>query len=665
MERYIHDSLATGIIRPSSSPAGAGFFFVEKKDGSLRPCIDYRGLNDITVKNPLPLMSSAFELLQGATIFTKLDLRSAYHLVRIREGDEWKTAFNTHAGHFEYLVMPFKLPSGLPGTRQRRAQRHGRSAQTAFENLKSRFISAPILTTPDPSRQFIVEVDASEVGIGAVLSQRSPSDERIHPCAFFSHRLTPTERNYDIGNRELLAVKLALEEWRHWLEGAGFPFIVWTDHKNLEYIRTAKRMNSRQARWSLFFGRFRFTISYRPGSKNGKPDALSRIFEAKASPAPPLWLFCTPNGWWWRRSSGGVESRVRTALGDATVPAGCPESLLFVPESVQTSVLQWGHSSSLACHPGATRTHRLIKQRFWWPSMARDARRFVSACPICAAGKGSNRPPAGLLQPLSVPSRPWSHIAMDFVTGLPPSNGKTVVLTVVDRFSKATHFIPLPKLPSARETATIVLDHVFCIHGLPVDVVSDRGPQFVSRFWTEFCRQLGATASLSFGYHPQTNGQAERANQDLESVLRCVASAEPSSWSSRLTMVEYAHNSLPVSSTGLSPFQCCLGYQPPLFPSQESDAVVPSTHAFVQRCLRTWRIAREALTRTGERNKALADRHCIKPPPYVCGQKVWLSSKDINVRLPSRKLGPKFVGPFIITKVLSPVTVRLKLTPPV
>ncbi len=111
MERYIHDSQVAGIIRPSSSPAGAGFFFVGKKDGSLRPCIDYRGLNDITVKNryPLPLMSSAFELLQGAAIFTKLDLRNAYHLVRIREGDEWKTAFNTPTGHFEYLVMPFGL----------------------------------------------------------------------------------------------------------------------------------------------------------------------------------------------------------------------------------------------------------------------------------------------------------------------------------------------------------------------------------------------------------------------------------------------------------------------------------------------------------------------------------------------------------------------------
>ncbi|XP_077103054.1 uncharacterized protein LOC143754001 [Siphateles boraxobius] len=114
------------------------------------------------------------------------------------------------------------------------------AAEAAFAKLKGCFVSAPILITPDPSRQFMVEVDASEVGVGAVLSQRSPSDDKMHPCAFLSHRLSPAERNYDIGNRELLAVKLALEEWRHWLEGSGVPFIVWTDHKNLEYIRTAK-----------------------------------------------------------------------------------------------------------------------------------------------------------------------------------------------------------------------------------------------------------------------------------------------------------------------------------------------------------------------------------------------------------------------------------------
>ncbi len=327
MEEYINNSLAAGIIRPSSSPLGAGFFFVGKKDGTLRPCIDFRGLNDITVKNKysLPLMNSAFEFLQGATVFSKLDLRNAYHLVRIREGDEWKTAFNTPLGHFEYLVMPFGLSNSpaifqclindvlrdmlgrfvfvylddilifsqsqaehvqhvrqvlhwllenrlfvkaekcefhastvtflghiiargqvrmdpekvravldwpRPDTRKqlqrflgfanfyrRFIRNYSRTAapltaltsparpfhwsseaEGAFLDLKKRFTSAPILINPDSSRQFVVEVDASDVGVGAVLSQRSPEDNKLHPCAFLSHRLSPTERNYDAGN---------------------------------------------------------------------------------------------------------------------------------------------------------------------------------------------------------------------------------------------------------------------------------------------------------------------------------------------------------------------------------------------------------------------------------------------------------------------------------
>ncbi len=318
MEKYISDSVAAKLIRPSS-PAGAGLFFVEKKDGSLHPCIDYRGLNSITVKYTyhLPLMSSAFERLQGASLFTKLDLRNAYHLVRIREGDEWNTAFNTPRGHFEYQVMLFglsnapavfqalvnnvlrdmvdqfiyvylddiltfsyslqdhvqhvrrvlqrllenglfvkaekcvfhaqsvpflgyiissegvrmdpekiqavvdwptpdsrkalqrflgfanfyrrficnysQLAAPLTGlTSTKTTFRWSEAADAALSNLKSRFVSAPILIAPDPSRQFVVEVDASEVGVGTVLSQRSSSDEKIHPCAFFFSSFVPS-----------------------------------------------------------------------------------------------------------------------------------------------------------------------------------------------------------------------------------------------------------------------------------------------------------------------------------------------------------------------------------------------------------------------------------------------------------------------------------------
>lgn len=658
MEIYIKDSLTAGIIRPSSSPVGAGFFFVSKKDKSLRPCIDYRGLNDITVKNkyPLPLISSAFEPLQGATIFTKLDLRNAYHLVRIKQGDEWKTAFNTPLGHFEYLVMPFGL-TNAPAVFQalvndvlrdflnrfvfvylddilifsrelsehrhhvrlvlqrvlenklfvkaEKCEFHARSvsflgfiiksgqieadpakiqavtewptpsnkkqlqrflgfanfyrrfirdysrvaspltkltsakhpfqwtaeAEKAFGKLKGLFTTAPVLVQPDPSKQFIVEVDASDVGVGAVLSQRSGSDHRLHPCAFFSRRLSPAEHNYDVGNRELLAIKLALEEWRHWLEGAELPFVVWTDHKNLAYIQSAKRLNSRQARWALFFGRFQFTITYRPGSKNVKPDSLSRQFDLSEISVPDTILptSCILGALSWQ-----VESNVKKAQEAEPDPGGGPPNRLYVPTTARSEVLQWSHSSPLACHPGTSRTLSSLRRHFWWPTMDADARSFVSACAVCAQNKSSHSPPSGLLRPLPLASRPWSHIAIDFVSGLPPSSGQTVILTIVDRFSKAAHFLALPKLPSARETADLMVQHVFRLHGIPNDIVSDRGPQFVSQLWKSFCQSLGTSVSLSSGFHPQTNGQTERANQDLEAALRCVASRNPTSWSSYL-----------------------------------------------------------------------------------------------------------------------------------
>lgn len=144
-------------------------------------------------------------------------------------------------------------------------------------------------------------------------------------------------------------------------------------------------------------------------------------------------------------------------------------------------------------------------------------------------------------------------------------------------------------------------------------------------------------------------------------MLRCLASHNPSSWSQQLTWAEYAHNSLPVSSTGLSPFMCCLGYQPPLFPSQGSEAAVPSVQAYIDRCRRTWTRAREALLRARGRTKAAADRHRRQAPRYVCGQRVWLSTKDLPLKVSAGKLAPKFIGPYPISKIMSPVTVRLRL----
>lgn len=148
------------------------------------------------------------------------------------------------------------------------------AAQAVFDQLKTVFTSAPILQHPDPVSPYVLEVDASENAVGAILSQRRGTKSLLHSIAFFLRKLSPTEKNYDVGDRELLAIKTVLEEWRYLLEGAAHPILIFTDHKNLECLR----LRPRQARWALFFSRFSFHITFRPGSKNGKPDALSRMY---------------------------------------------------------------------------------------------------------------------------------------------------------------------------------------------------------------------------------------------------------------------------------------------------------------------------------------------------------------------------------------------------
>ncbi|KAK3535520.1 hypothetical protein QTP70_016934 [Hemibagrus guttatus] len=575
MEDYIEGALAAGHIRPSTSPAAAGFFFIEKKDGGLRPCINYRGLNAITVRYPypLPLVPAALEQLCGAWVFTKLDLRSAYNLVRIQEGDERKTAFHMTHGHYEYCVMPFGL-TNTPAVFQAlinevfrdllgrgviayiddilvystsmedhvrqvrevlaRLQRHhlfvklekcdfhrttvaflgyvisprgvemdtnkvravsewpapatikelqwflgfanfyrrfitsyssvaapltsllrGKpkklnwtdQARAAFQRLNDCFTTAPILCHPDPDRPFVVEVDTSSSGLGAVLSQRHGDPGKVHPCAFYSRKHTTAEIKYDVGNRELLAIKAALEEWRHWLEGARHPFQVLTDHRNLEYLRGAKRLNPRQARWALFFTRFQFTVSYRPGSKNGKVDALSQQSEGAGDLRQPEFILPAT------ALLAPVLGEIRRTHSEEPPPADCPPRRLFVPLQFRPQVMRWVHKAPSSGHPGTRRSAQLVSRRFWWPSLGFDVEDFVRQCATCAQAWTSRQRPEGLLEPLPVPRRPWSHLSVDFLTDLPDSGGFMAIMVVVDRFSKGCKLVPLKGLPTALQTA--------------------------------------------------------------------------------------------------------------------------------------------------------------------------------------------------------------------
>ncbi|KAK3557959.1 hypothetical protein QTP86_004642 [Hemibagrus guttatus] len=734
MEDYIEGALAAGHIRPSTSPGARGFFFVKKKDGGLRPCIDYRGLNAITVRYPypLPLVPTALEQLRGARVFTKLDLRSAYNLVRIREGDEWKTAFHTTHGHYEYCVMPFGLTNALAvfqalingvfrdllgrvvityiddflvystsmedHVRQvrevlARLQRHhlfvklekcefhqttvtflgyiishrgvemdinrvwavtewlapskirelqrflsftnfyrrfirnyssvaapltsllrGKpkrlnwtdQARTAFQRLKNSFTTAPILCHPDPDRPFVVELDASSSGLGAVLSQRHGNPGRVHPCAFYSRKLTTAEVNYDVGNRELLAIKAALEEWRHWLEGARHPFQVLTDHRNLEYLRGAKCLNPRQARWALFFTRFQFTVSYRPGSKNGKADALSRQSEGAGDPRQPdLILPATallaPVRW-------DLMGDIRRAHAEEPPPADCPPRRLFVPPQFQPQVMRWVHEAPSSGHPGTRRFAQLVSHRFWWLFLGSDVEDFIQQCATCAQARTSRQRPEGLLDSLPVPRRPWSHLSVDFLTDLPDSGGfMGIMLVVVVLFSKGSKLVPLKGLPTAMQMADAMFCHVFRNFGLTEDIVSDQGPQFTSRVWRALCARLDIGVSLSSSHHPQSNGQVEHLNQEIGRFLRSYCSREQHRWSKFLPWAEYAHNSLTHSSTGLTSFQCVLGYQPPLFPCSGEPSSVLAVEEWYRLSQEVWERAHVRLQRAVRRQRIQAD----------------------------------------------------------
>ncbi|KAK3573009.1 hypothetical protein QTP86_012258 [Hemibagrus guttatus] len=211
------------------------------------------------------------------------------------------------------------------------------------------------------------------------------------------------------------------------------------------------------------------------------------------------------------------------------------------------------------------------------------------------------------------------------------------------------------------QTADAMFQHVFRNFGLPEDIVSDRGPQFTSRVWGALCGCLGIGVSLSSGYHPQSNGQAERLNQEIGRFLRSYCSREQHRWCEFLPWAEYAQNSLIHSSTGLTPFQCVLGYQPPLFPWSGEPSDVPAVEEWYRLSQEVWERAHVRLQRAVRRQRIQADRRRRPHPSYQVGQKVWLSTRNLRLRLPCKKLSPKFIGPFEIIRQVNPVAYRLRL----
>ena len=808
LEEYVNTELAKGSIQYSQSPAGAPCFFVKKKDGSLRLCVDFRGLNKLTIKNryPLPLIPELIRMVASGKIYTALDLRGAYNLVRVKKGDEWKTAFRTPFGHFEYLVMPFGL-TNAPAIFQSmmdkifrdligvsvvvylddiliysqneedhekhvrevllRLQEHklycklskcnffttsipylghvitpngvsmdpskvacvqdwpvpssvveiqsflglanyyrafipnfaekavhmtkltrkdvpfvwGPDQQKAFDELKLEFTEGRILAHPDTSKSFVLETDASDVALGGVLSQYHGDD--LRPVAFYAKQHSPAERNYEIYDKELLAIVECCKHWRHFLQGSLHTTTIITDHENLKYFKDAHRLTRRQARWSLFLSEFDFVINHRPGKLHKAADAISRRVDFITDDIQNdntnhnlavlfKTMHTTLNA---TRTTDELDflKRVRLATSSEFIEGYNGKDGFYVQDGIlyrnglvciptdelRLEVLKIRHDSPTAGHFGTAKTFDLVNRDFYWPGMRDFVAKYVKSCD-CARYKAARNQPYGPLQPIPVGDLPWKTIACDFIVQLPRSEGYDAIAVWVCRTTKMAHFLPCTTELSAKDNAKMFIDNIVKLHGLPDQIISDRGPQFTSQFWQACCKRLKSESALSTAFHPQTDGQTERVNQTLEQYLRTFSDYYQTNWKSNLALAEFAYNNMTNASTKFSPFFANYGFHP------RADALIQRNPEFKNDYLDAisdnFIVLHDNIKNAQKKMVTFADAHRSEVP-FKVGDKVWLSTRNLQTRRPSKKLDYKRIGPYTISKQINAVAFELSLPP--
>jgi hypothetical protein len=544
----------------------------------------------------------------------------------------------------------------------------GPDQQSAFDALRATILADPLLVIADDDGQFRIETDASGFAKGAVLSQFQRGEFRT--VAFMSKAMLPAERNYDVHDRELLAIMTALAEWRRYLMGAKEIFEIWTDHKNLEYFRLPQHVNYRQARWFGLLAAFHFTIHYKPGHTNVRADALSRLPWYDKTGAQNDNVTILPDSLFVSEvvtfssitddlllSSSPLDAFSSLALSSSR--DGWSQSVdglalwrgrIYVPNlrSLRERIIADNHSSVVAGHPGRYRTHDLISRTYWWPGVAKDVQRYITGCETCQRTKTRTHAPSSLLHPLSIPSENWECISTDLIGPLPLSQGYNAISVTVDRLSKMIRVVPTNTEVTSEGIARIFRDNIFRHHGLPKNVISDRGVQFVSKFLTSLYNLLGISASPSTAYHPQTDGQTERMNPEIEHYLRVFCNYRQDDWADWLSLAEFAYNDKQNKSTHHSPFYLNYGRHP--WKGTEPRPSVPNQSAseFVEKMDAIRDEAQASLKHAQLDMKRFYDAHRLPSPDYQIGDRVWLEASHITALRPSKKLSDKRFGPFTV-----------------
>ena len=546
-----------------------------------------------------------------------------------------------------------------------------------FGRLKKILISAPnVLLIPDPDREIILHTDWSKKAIGGWVGQEV--DGEIRPIAYESRKLRSAERNYSPYDGELLALVHCLRIFRPYVHGQKVT--VATDQKALSWLLDQKTMNSRQYRWLRDIQSICPTLRWIKGSENTVADALSRRpqdqdFGVQVNvlddfPRPDEFYEDVkeqtardPNLQSIISSIKGEKRPSRYSFNDGLL--WFENSRLVLPESLRLPVLHDHHDSPTAAHPSRVITYDLIARHYHWPRMEKDVRKYVASCEACQRNKDSTQRPAGLLQPLPIPDRPWSSVSMDFITHLPKTTDGFDALTVfVDRLTKMVHLCPGRITDDAPTVVKQFLDTIFRAHGLPTQIISDRDARFTSRFWQSLMGLLRIDLGMSTAFHPQTDGQTERMNRTIEQVLRIYVDYKQDNWVDYLSLVEFALNNHRSSSTGQSPFFLNSGLHPLLPRYHGQTATNPAALTARETLDANLTLAKDLIRLAQDRQREHANQR-RRELEFLPDDMVLLDSEHITLDnqqgRPSQKLAQRFIGPFRVLERIGAVAYRLEL----
>lgn len=346
----------------------------------------------------------------------------------------------------------------------------------------------------DTHKPIHLETDASDLAIGACLTQEH--DGKRHPVAYYSRKMSTAEQNYDIHDKELLAIVASLEHWRVYAEGAP-ALKIWSDHKNLLHFSTTKVLNRRQVRWSELLGQYKFEIQYTPGSENGRADALSRrcdYMEGKDIVEHSI-LKKNKDG---SLSSNVCEFNAMFEIrNDEDEQFPINQGKYAVSPKDEQECIRKHHDDPTNGHPGVTRTLERIKRHFTFPKIREKVEQYIKKCTTCQQDKSSRHAKYGKLQFRPPPENPWDEVTMDFINKLPPSRDITTdtdyngILVMVDRLTKYSHFVPYNEEFNAEKLARLVLDRLIRYHGIPKVFITDRDKLFTSNHWKTLVNTIG------------------------------------------------------------------------------------------------------------------------------------------------------------------------------